>query len=134
MGIKMKKIVLLIASLMALGLMSQRSVASERPDLSDITMEIIRAEDAREITHEIELPEALRRKEEHRENDDKERDGRENDEKSEERDESRESESGERDERDEVDEVESPDERDGTDEHDEPDSPDSPDEHEGDKS
>lgn len=55
-----KQLLLLGIAMIVLLFLSQHTYADERPDLSDVTMDIIHDEDAREITHEIELPEALK--------------------------------------------------------------------------
>ena len=53
----MKHIIPTILAAGTLALLVSPIYAADRPDLSDITMDVIHSEDAREITHEIELPE-----------------------------------------------------------------------------
>ncbi len=52
----MNRSTLTFAAVITFTSLSQTVLASDRPDLSDITMEIIRHEDAQEIVNEIELP------------------------------------------------------------------------------
>ena len=55
----MNHVTLTFTVIIAFSALSQTALASDRADLSDITMEIIRHEDAAEILNEIELPTRL---------------------------------------------------------------------------
>ena len=53
----MKKMTITLSTALMLTLISPVIYAADRPDLDDITMDVIRSEDAHEIANEIELPE-----------------------------------------------------------------------------